>query len=263
MVVEGSSGSPGWNRSLLLQEEVDEIVVDLLLHHDARAGVADLALIAEDAVDGVGGRLVQVGGVAHDDLRGLAAAFGGDPLHVGLAGIDQHQLADLDRAGDADLVDVHVQAERLADLLAHAVDDVEHAGRAARFHEQLGHKVGRQRRLLGRLQDHGVAGGERRRHLPRRHHQRVVPGHDGADDADRLPQDHLELAVRGVGDVAVDLVDRLAEELQGLRRSRDVAVQHVGDRLAHVEHVEQREFQGVVLDQVSEPVEHVHAAPIS
>ncbi len=47
-----------------------------------------------------------------------------------------------------------------------------------------------QRRLLGRLDDHGVAAGDRRGELPGHHHQRVVPRRDGADDADRVAADH-------------------------------------------------------------------------
>src|SRR3546814_4999276 len=43
-----------------------------------------LALVAEDAVHRVLRGDVEVRHVAQDDLRGLAAAFGGDPFHVGL-----------------------------------------------------------------------------------------------------------------------------------------------------------------------------------
>ena len=69
----------------------------------------------------------------------------------------------------------------LADRDAVAGDDVQHAGRD-RVLRQLDEAEQRERRLLGRLQHLDVAGGERRRHLPDRHHQRVVPGRDPADD---------------------------------------------------------------------------------
>ncbi len=49
----------------------------------------------------------------------------------------------------------------------------------------LGELQRRQRRLLGGLEDHGVAAGERRCQLPGHHHQRVVPRRNRADDADR------------------------------------------------------------------------------
>ena len=44
-------------------------------------------------------------------------------------------------------------------------------------------------RGVARLEHDGVAGGERGRDLPHRHHQRVVPRRDLADDADRLAPD--------------------------------------------------------------------------
>ena len=45
---------------------------------------------------------------------------------------------------------------------------------------------GGERRQLGRLEDHGVAAGERRRRLPAGDLERVVPGADAGDDAERL-----------------------------------------------------------------------------
>ena len=57
-----------------------------------------------------------------------------------------------------------------------------------------------ERGLLGGLQHHAVAGGERGRELPDRHQQREVPGNDLPDDAERL----MEM----IGDgVVVDLGD--------------------------------------------------------
>ena len=88
--------------------------MDLGIDQDARAGIADFALVAIDAVDGVLRGHVEVRRVPGHDLRSLAAAFRGDALHVGLAGIDHHQLADFGGAGEADLVDIHVKRQRLA-----------------------------------------------------------------------------------------------------------------------------------------------------
>src|SRR6478672_94784 len=42
----------------------------------------------------------------------------------------------------------------------------------------VGEEQGRQRRRRGRLEDHGVPGGERGRDLPGQHQQREVPGDD-------------------------------------------------------------------------------------
>ena len=87
--------------------------------------------------------------------------------------------------------------QRLAGLEAEAVDDVEHA-RRQQVADQLDQNQDRGRRLLGRLQHHAVAGGQRRRELPDRHQDREVPRDDLADDAERL--------VEVIGDgVVVDL----------------------------------------------------------
>ena len=88
-----------------------------------------------------------------------------------------------------DLVHVRMLGERRARGLAEAGHDVDHAVREARLPAiSSPEPQRRERRLLGRLEHDRAAGRERRRHLPRRHHQREVPRHDLADDADRLAQ---------------------------------------------------------------------------
>ena len=52
--------------------------------------------------------------------------------------------------------------------------------------DQIHHHHDRHRRLLGRLEHHAVAGGERWRKLPRRHQDGEVPRDNLADDAERL-----------------------------------------------------------------------------
>ncbi len=90
--------------------------------------------------------------------------------------------------------------QRLAGFEAKAVDDVEDAGRQE-VADDLGPDHDRGRRLLGGLEHHAIAGGERGRELPAGHQQREVPGDDLADDAERL--------VEMIGDgVVVDLADR-------------------------------------------------------
>src|SRR5262249_16398754 len=58
--------------------------------------------------------------------------------------------------------------------------------RAASRGRQGGQPDGAQRGLFGRLQHHRISGEERRADLPGRDDQRVVPGHDGGYDAERL-----------------------------------------------------------------------------
>jgi hypothetical protein len=69
-----------------------------------------------------------------------------------------------------------------------ARDHVERTRREAGFEHQLGKEQGGQRRLRGRLQDHGAPGRERRRDLPAGDVEREIPRDDRADHADRLPQ---------------------------------------------------------------------------
>ena len=57
--------------------------------------------------------------------------------------------------------------------------------RATRLREELAGG----RRRLGHLHQHAVAGGERRDHRAHGEVDRVVPGHDDADDAQRLEHD--------------------------------------------------------------------------
>ena len=255
--IEGVARDIG--RLAQLLEFFDEFVVDAGVDEESRAGVAHLALIAEDTADSVLYGRVEVLDVGHDDLRGLAATLGGHALLVRLAGVDHHELADFDRPGERDLVDIHVQAQGFSSLFAKAVDHVEHPRRPAGLHEQLGHEQGAQRGLLGGLEHHRIAGGQRRRHLPGRHHQRVVPRHDAPDHAERLTQDIVERRRLRVGDLAVDLVDGLGEILEGNDRARDVDVEHVRNRLAHIERIEERELAGVRFDEPGVFVEHFHA----
>src|ERR1044072_6350287 len=62
--------------------------------------------------------------------------------------------------------------------MAEAGEEFDHAGGAARLGDAVGEPERGQRRLLGGLQDHGAAGGERGRDLLRRHPQREVPRPD-------------------------------------------------------------------------------------
>ena len=76
--------------------------------------------------------------------------------------------------------------ERRARAGAVAGDDVDHAGRQPDRLEVLGQLEQGERRLLGRLDHHRAAGGERRRDLPGGHQQRIVPRDDLAGHAHRL-----------------------------------------------------------------------------
>ena len=92
---------------------LDQRLADRGVGQHPRARMAGLALIVIDAPGDRGRRGVEIG-VEHHDMGRLAAAFERDPLHVALPGVDEHQLADLGRAGEGDHVDVGMERERLA-----------------------------------------------------------------------------------------------------------------------------------------------------
>ncbi len=146
------------------------------------------------------------------------------------------------RAGEADRVDVHVQRERLAGLVAVAGHDVEHARRQAGLDRQLGQAQRGERALLARLEDHRVAARQRRPELPGGHDHRVVPGHDDADHAHRFARDQRQRVRAGGRDLVVDLVHRLGVPGDRARGGRHVDRERVLDRLAHVDGLEQREL---------------------
>ena len=86
--------------------------------------------LSKTAHGAVAAAALQVG-VGEHDVGALAAQLEGDPLHLGgAAGHDP--LADLGRAGEADLADRRVGDEPLPDHRALARHDVEHVRRAAR-----------------------------------------------------------------------------------------------------------------------------------
>ena len=86
--------------------------------------------------------------------------------------------------GEGNAVDALVGDDLSADV-AGARDEVDDARREVL--EALGERESRERRDLRRLADRGVAGGERRRELPRQEEQRVVPGDDAARPGRRDP----------------------------------------------------------------------------
>ena len=150
-----------------------------------RARMAGLALIVVDAPGDCRRGGVEIG-VGHHHMRRFSPAFERDALHVALPGVDQHELADLGRAGEGDHVDVGMKGERLAGLFAEAGNDVEHAVRQPRLLAEPAQEQRAERRLLGRLQHDRIARDQRRAELPRGDDERIVPRHDRADDAERL-----------------------------------------------------------------------------
>lgn len=93
-----------------------------------------------------------------------------------------------------------------AGRLAIAVDEVDYAGRESSITDEFAEHKNAERRLLGSLEDDGVAACKGGTELPRRHGQRIVPGDDLADDADRLAKGVCEFLGRGADCLAVGFV---------------------------------------------------------
>ena len=84
----------------------------------------------------------------------------------------------LGRAGERDAAHAGMPRQRCPDLLPDPLHDVEDARREARLVHEIAEERARQRRPLGRLEDHGAARRERGCCFPRRQHERRVPRRD-------------------------------------------------------------------------------------
>ena len=152
-----------------------------------------------------------------------------------------------------------MQRQRGAGLVAVTWQHVEDARRHARFQRDVGQAQRRQRRFFGRFQYHAVAGREGGRDLPGGHNHRVVPRHDGGDDAYRFARDQGQAVGGGRGDFIVDFIDRLAIPAQAVGRGAHVHALAVFDWFAHVQGFQQGQFGTVFLHQVGELDQHALA----
>ena len=165
------------------REPLEEGRLDGAMHEHARAVRADLAggieVTEQRAADGV-----LEDGVIEDDERRFAAELERHLLQRG-GRIRHDRFARPDLAGQGDLADLGVCGEQAAGV-RHALHDLKHALRQPRLAENLAQPHGRERGQLGGLEDHGIAAGECRRRFPTGDLQRIVPGADARDDAERL-----------------------------------------------------------------------------
>ena len=119
------------------------------------------------------------------DDHGVDAAGLGDQRYDRSALLRQRavdRLADLGRAGEGDTGDVAIGDEEGADL-AVAGNEMKRARRHAGVVQERDGARGDERRLLGRLGDDRVAGGERAGHLAEEDRQRKIPRADADEDA--------------------------------------------------------------------------------
>ena len=189
-----------------LQEPLDERVDGGVLDQQSGAGQADLSgivVLPEGLCDGG----VQIG-VGEDEERRLPSQLEAQRRQV-RGGRRRDELPGVDRAREGDAIHVGVRRQRRPGFFADALHDIEHAVGHACFVRDVGQQGGGQRCPLGRFEDHGVAGGERRREAPRAEHQRRVPRRDDGGDAGRIPRNVVGVAPR------VEVLVRQRDELVG------------------------------------------------
>ena len=166
---------------------------------------ADLPGVGEQGAGQPGDRLLDVHVVEHD--RGvLAAQLERDRAHP--RGDSAHDRgAGGGRAGEGHPVDAGMLGEELPGRVpAEAVHDVVDPCRYAGLVQDLGEQRGRRRRLLRRLDDHGVPARDGRGDLPGEQQQGQVPRHDHRHHTERLADGVVQRlpALGEVGDEGVD-----------------------------------------------------------
>ena len=199
-----------------LDDTLDERVVNAAL--DEHAVSADARLPRVAVLGDVDRRdcVIEVGVVEHEE-RCVATELERDLLD-GARALLHEELADLRRARERELADDWVRRHLAADLrcvLGIAGDDAEDTGGDTDALGELGHSEGAEWRLLGGLEHHRAADGERGCRLAGRHRRREIPRRDADRHADRLAQhDEATLAHRRGDRLAVDALCLLAEPLE-------------------------------------------------
>ena len=194
-----------------------------------RDGHAAFAGGAEGGGGEVVGGVVEVG-VGQDDRVVLRPAQGLDALAVRGGGLVD-VLGDRGGADEGDAVHVRVGQEAVDGFLV-AVQDLEDAVGQAGLLPQLGQQHRGGGVALGGLEDEGVAGGDRHRRHPQRHHDREVERGDAGDDAERLAEgEDVDPGGDLVRVVALEQLRDAAGELDDLQAAADLAL-GVGEDLA-------------------------------
>src|SRR5262249_50457379 len=122
--------------------------------------------------------------IAEHDERRLAPKLESHLLECG-GRIRHHRLSRRHLAGERDLADGGVSCEQLSGLRI-SLHYLEHSFPHARLAIDLTELHRRKWCELGGLEDHGIAAGKRRGRLPTSDLQRIVPGADSRNDAERL-----------------------------------------------------------------------------
>ncbi|MCY1401807.1 hypothetical protein D9M71_169310 [compost metagenome] len=191
---------------------------------------------------------VEVGVVA-DDHRRLAAQFQVGALERTRGALEDFLPGD-DVAGKRHHAHARVADQLAADTVAAAAEDVDHPRREDVRQRRRQGQDG-QRGVLGGLEDQRVAGGKRRRDLPGRHHQRVVPGGDGGHHAHRVAAHQAGVAGHVfTGELALLAAHGAGEEAEHVGGGGDVVLARQVQRLAAVQGFQAGKLIGAFFDGV-------------
>ena len=173
------------------------------LHIHAVAAHAGLAAVAEFARQRAFHRFIQIGIVKHDKGR-VAAQFEAELFDL-LGTIAENLDAHFGGAREADFADNRVLRKHIADFGGAAVDNHKQIFGNARFISQHSLRISTQRRLAGRLHQHGAAHRQRRRGFAGNHGGGEIPRRDGGGNAHRLlDHQHFLRRFHAGKDIAVD-----------------------------------------------------------
>ena len=142
-----------------------------------------------------------------------------------------HLVTHRRRAGEGDLGDPVRRGQRLADLLAVAVENVDHTG-GHQVCDHLQHHQDGDRGLFRRLEHHTVARCQRGRQLPAGHQQWKIPRNDLAHHPKGLMEvitDRGCIDLRGTALLGTDATGEVAEVVY---QQGDISVQGLADTLA-------------------------------
>jgi hypothetical protein len=142
---------------------------------------AGLPGIEQLAVGDALGRLLEIGG-GIDDRRRLAAELERDGREIASRGL-RDQPPDPGRPGEHEVIERQAR-KGFCDLVLDAGH--EQFGGIEFLRDRLPQQRGKVRRELARLDDDQVAGGDGADRGRERQLQRIIPGRDDADDAERL-----------------------------------------------------------------------------
>ena len=174
-------------------DRIDHLVMDALMHDQARHRRTDLSGIEENPPAHIGDQILDIR-VSMNNGSGLAAKFENAGHHIARCRSCDRPPGG-DRAGEHNLVDAGMGRKRRASLVTIAADNVERApGKAGGF-RCAGNVIAAQRVEFRGLDHTRVAGRQGCRQRSRGHLQRIVPGDHLCRDAIGLVHGEIEITV--------------------------------------------------------------------